>query len=200
MNIRQLSDIHTHTPGRSNALLSVEPSQILPDISHSPFPILHSPFSLSLHPWHLTPSSAGDFNRCIEHCKDNPMLMGIGECGLDNHCDTQLALQKEAFLLSLRTARQMHLPVIVHCVGYWAEMMECVREVWGASGANAALSDGVPIIIHGFRKGPDLTRQLLAAGFCISLGNRYNTASAELIPADRLFRETDEDNNIIDTL
>lgn len=190
MDIRQLTDIHTHHRNRPDALLSLEPHEL--PFSHDRM-LPDTPFSISLHPWHLTGDTVARFHDIIGMCKDNQMLMGIGECGLDNKCGTPLSLQTEAFLVSLHTARQLRLPMIIHCVGYWAEMQKCVRQEWGAEGANTALREGTPLIVHGFRKGPDLCRQLLAAGFCISLGAKYNKDCLGIIPADRLFRETDND-------
>ncbi|MDE6655144.1 MAG: TatD family hydrolase, partial [Muribaculaceae bacterium] len=46
-------------------------------------------------------------------------------------------------------------------------------------------------IIHGFRGKPELARELLRHGFDISIGREFNTASAAIIPPDRLFHETD---------
>ena len=182
---RQLADIHTHTPGRPDALLSLLPEQFSPTVD--------TPFSLSLHPWYLGDDSVDAFHRTLAECHDHPWLMGIGECGLDLRCPTPIGLQQAAFLASLKAARDLHLPTIVHCVGAWGSLQSFVRQVWGNGGAHAALEADAPIIIHGFRKGPQLASQLLAEGFCLSLGRRYNEAVLPLIPPDRLFHESDED-------
>lgn len=188
MHFSQLTDIHTHHRNRSSALLSVEAHEVL---SADGISWPQTPFSLSLHPWHLTPESVSQFQSLLLEAKDNPLLLGIGECGLDGKCETPLPLQIEAFLASLSAAKELRLPVIIHCVGLWAEMQQCVRQVWGNGGALEALSSGCPLIVHGFRKGPELCRQLVDAGFCISLGKYYNEACLGVIPADRLFHETD---------
>ena len=184
MNFRQLNDIHTHQEGRSDALLSLMPGR-------DPIPAA-TPFSLSLHPWFLDEGSIGLFREALCRFQDHPLLMGIGESGLDNRCQTPLPLQHEAFLLSLQAARDLRLPLIIHCVGLWGEMQQDVRQVWGARGAQAAYDADSPLIIHGFRKGPQLARQLLDAGFCLSLGQHFHPEIADLIPAERLFHETDE--------
>ncbi len=46
-------------------------------------------------------------------------------------------------------------------------------------------------IVHGFRGKAELARQLLAAGMDISLGERFNSEAARVIPAERLHYETD---------
>lgn len=179
MQLRDLSDIHTHHSGRSNALLSLPPS---PDVFH-----YAAPFSLELHPWHVAADAVAlahqldEFRLTADALRGNPYLIAIGECGLDNHCDVPFDHQMEAFRCALATARRLGLPVIIHCVGYWAEMMAAVRE--------AGTSDN---IIHGFRKGPALATQLLNAGFSIALGEKFNPDVARIIPSDRLFIETDE--------
>ena len=65
-------------------------------------------------------------------------------------------------------------------------MMQCCRE------AGLLTSDCPPLIVHGFRKGPQLAQQLLDVGFHISLGEKFNPEVAKIVPSDRLWRETDE--------
>ena len=48
-----------------------------------------------------------------------------------------------------------------------------------------------PWIIHGFTGKPELARQLVAAGFGISLGHRAAPTLREIIPAEHRFEETD---------
>lgn len=179
MRLSDLSDIHTHHDGRSDALLSLPVARATDGCT--------TPFSLELHPWHVGISADAlrlqldEFRQAADALRHNPLLVAIGECGLDNHCGVPFDHQMEAFRCALATAHDLDLPVIIHCVGYWAEMMAAVREA--GTSAN---------IIHGFRKGPALATQLLNAGFSIALGEKFNPDVASLVPADRLFFETDE--------
>lgn len=193
MPLQNLSDIHTHHSGRADALLSLPPQKAVEGCP--------TPYSLELHPWHLANEELGIrseqlFEKAAAALSFDPNLLAIGECGLDNHCDTPLDDQLRAFRLALHTAVQMRLPVIIHCVGYWAEMMACVKEFYplpmveGWGGA----------IIHGFRKGPQLAHQLLDAGFSISLGDKFNPEVARAIPEERLYFETDESQTDIWTI
>ena len=148
------------------------------------------PYSLQLHPWHL--SSVADiasFEAKAKCLADDPLFVAVGECGLDALCDTPLPLQHEAFLSALRVAKALHRPVIVHCVRLWDAMMRDVKQIFTHEECLQ-----LPVIVHGFRKGPQLAQQLLNAGFSISLGLHYNEATRAIIPAERLFFETD--NNI----
>lgn len=183
MTMHRFDDIHTHTEGRHEAVLSVAP-ELVEDL------LLRDQeqcFSLELHPWHL--KSEEDIRRFEQRARQlasHPQLVAIGECGLDPLCPTPLPLQHQAFVSALRIARELGLPVVIHCVKLWDEMMRDVAQVFSADERREA-----PIIIHGFRKGPQLARQLLDAGFSISLGALYNEKTREVIPADRLYRETD---------
>lgn len=49
-----------------------------------------------------------------------------------------------------------------------------------------------PWIVHGFRGKPELARRLVAEGFYLSYGERFNPASVAVTPPDRLLIETDE--------
>lgn len=113
--------------------------------------------------------------------RDDPQFVAIGECGLDSHSSTPPDLQLKAFRAALQVADELHKPVIIHCVKCWNQV---ISEVKGHEG---------PFIIHGFRKGPVLARQLLDAGFSLSLGLHYHPEVIKIIPEDRLYRETDEE-------
>ena len=207
MNLQNLTDIHTHHMGRKEALMSLPP-----DVAMSG---CDTPFSLELHPWKLKSEKlkiksekldsenekSGIRNEelfvfAADKLKDNPNFLAIGECGLDNQCGTPLDIQLPAFCTALRTAAKMHLPVIVHCVGYWAEMMACVKAYYPIDESG---NWGVAII-HGYRKGPQLAEQLLRAGFSLSLGEKFNPDVARLVPSDRLWFETDESEEDIWTI
>lgn len=191
MKIANLLDIHTHHPHRPEALLSLPPQEALSGCD--------TPFSLELHPWRLADSPNGvellhAFSLAAKELHGHPRLLAIGECGLDNKCGVPLAVQVEAFRLALRTARQMHLPVILHGVGYWAELTQCCQE------EGMLAPDCPPLIVHGFRKGPQLARQLLDAGFHLSLGEKFNPEVARIVPTSRLWFETDESQEDIEKI
>lgn len=178
MTFSQLKDVHTHQAGRPDALLSLPPEKAIAGYV--------MPYSLQLHPWFITDEAMTDFVQAAEALKEDPNLLAIGECGLDNKCQTPLPVQIEAFKVALQTAKNLHLPVIIHCVGYWAEMMACVDELLGRDYM-------CPMVVHGFRKGPQLAQQLLKAGFSISLGEHYNEQTRTIIPQERLYWESDEE-------
>lgn len=138
-------------------------------------------YSLQLHPWHLT--GLQDIEAYVSKARqlrDDPYFVAIGECGLDALCTTPLPLQVEAFRTALQVADELQNPVIIHCVKLWSQLL---AETKGHQGL---------MIIHGFRKGPELASQLLDAGFSLSLGKHYHPEVLKMIPQDRLYFETDE--------
>lgn len=138
-------------------------------------------YSLQLHPWHLTGiQDIEAYVSMARKLRNDPHFVAIGECGLDALCDTPQSLQIEAFRAALKVAEELEKPVIIHCVKLWAQLL---TETKGHHGQ---------MIIHGFRKGPELARQLLDAGFSLSLGKRYHSEVLKIIPQDRLYYETDE--------
>lgn len=190
MPLHRFRDIHTHVPSHADSLLSIPVSEVVPWLMRQPEAgVVGSPsFSLQLHPWHLKGrSDITAFETMAFQLAANPAFVAVGECGLDSLCGVELSLQHEAFLAALRIAKQLQRPVIIHCVRLWQEMMSDVQEVLTTQECIK-----MPVVIHGFRKGPQLARQLLDAGFSISLGTRYNEEVKPMIPPDRLYFETDQ--------
>lgn len=182
------TDIHTHRRGRPDAVLSLE----APDALALHASVDAQPFSLALHPWHLTAGGVAAFETAAERCAGDARLRAIGECGLDPAGPCDMAAQRAAFETALRTALCLGLPTVVHCVRWWDTMQQAVRAVWGSEGARAAEATGCPIVVHGFRKGPELAAQLLRQGFSISLGEHFNPNVPAIVPSGKLFSETDE--------
>lgn len=71
--------------------------------------------------------------------------------------------------------------MIIHCVRRYGRIMALRKE----------LNARQRWIIHGFRGKPELARQLLAAGFDISIGTKFNPEVPGAVPSGHLFHETD---------
>lgn len=179
--MRRFSDIHTHIAGKPDSIFSVSVCEVEQVVTGNATGETPQYYSLQLHPWQLAgEEDIGRYLSKARQLRQDPYFVAIGECGLDGLSTTPLPLQLKAFRAALQVADELHKPVIIHCVKLWNEVM---AEVRGHEG---------PFIIHGFRKGPTLARQLLDAGFSLSLGARYNEEVLRMTPPERLFRETDE--------
>lgn len=146
-------------------------------------------FSAGIHPWHIPEDCGPVFDR-LSHLWRSPHCAALGETGLDKCCRTPFPLQKEVFVRQLEAAAAYGLPVVIHCVRAWGELLEVHKDI----------RPSVPCIVHGFRGGPALARQLLDKGFYLSFGFRFNTQSLAECPSVRLFLETDEDARSVEEL
>lgn len=143
-------------------------------------------FSIGIHPWYINEVSwKGELNIIEEKIQHNNCL-ALGECGLDKRRDTPLELQLEVFEAQLLLAEKHNIPVIIHCVAAFQELIALKQK----------LNISVPMVIHGFSKSEELAQQLLKQGFYISFG-KYLIKNPELemvfknIPNERFFLETD---------
>ena len=192
--LHTFTDIHTHTPGRPGSILSVSAEGIDAVVaSNSALPPGEGQYySLELHPWHLTQGSIDAFLSALERHVADPHFVAIGECGLDGLCTTPADLQLAAFRTALQAAHRLGKPVIIHCVRQWSQLIAECRPYLAPTPTLSA-KPAPPFIIHGFRKGPGLAKQLLREGFSLSLGKHYHPDVLPLIPPHRLYHETDED-------
>ncbi|WP_299395443.1 TatD family hydrolase [uncultured Desulfovibrio sp.] len=147
-------------------------------------------FILGIHPC--------DGQRCTPEALDavraaragEPRLRAVGEIGLDFHWDDcPRELQYEAFAAQLDLARELSLPVVIHCRD--AEK-ECLMML------ESRHFQEYPLLWHCFGGGPDLAHRILRNGWHISIpgpvsypANSALREAVALIPDDRLLLETD---------
>lgn len=177
-----IRDVHTHQVVSSDAVYNLaSPDTVAPrhDV----------PVSVGLHPWNTSRADADDVVDAVEcRAAADPQVVAIGETGLDKHRGAPLERQLELLMRHIDIAGRLQLPLILHVVGAWSEIIALKRRD----------TSGVPWIIHGFRGKPQLARQLADAGFYISIGSRYNADAVSVIPSDRLLVETDDSSTLPD--
>lgn len=179
-------DLHTHAPSENDyevvALHAFDQTEAVAFNSCS--------FSCSVgfHPWHVqTPVHSNQWI-WLEKAATLPHVRAIGEIGLDALRGPELTLQQSVFERQLDLANQVHKPVVIHCVRAFEQLQQSIRRV----------RPSVPLIIHGYRKSPELLLQLLAAGFQFSFGaalaDKKSTAHRALclVPAPFRWLETDD--------
>lgn len=170
-----LLDVHTHHPGREGAIINLAPGET---------PVDGLIYSAGLHPWDTALPDREIDSRLdeISRLAARREVVAIGESGLDLLRGASLDRQEAIFRRQVAISESVGKPMILHVVKAFPEIMRLRRE----------LSPAQPWVIHGFRGKPQLAAELLREGFYISLGERFNRETAEIIPADRLFVETDE--------
>lgn len=177
MPVIRYIDVHTHHSANREGLLSIRSW-------HEQFDEAQGYCSMGLHPWYLQ-DLPGQM-AALEQYAVQPHVLAIGECGLDKVCATPWPLQEEAFRLQIALAMRLGKPLIIHCVRAYTEVIAMLRGI------------KIPVVIHGFRKRPELAANLLQQGYYLSFGNALtgseSTAAASLaaMPPDRFFLETDD--------
>lgn len=180
-NLPEIIDIHTHSP-RPGAVISMSPDEYLRQPEACGFL-----FSVGIHPWATADTPEADLERQLRLLKEiagKPDVVAIGECGLDKLRGAAPEIQEEIFRRQIAVSEDAGKPIIVHLVKDTDRFLAIFR---GAKPRQ-------PWIIHGFRGKPQMVRQLLDAGrnLYISLGEKFNPATAAAIPPEHLLIETDE--------
>lgn len=145
--------------------------------------VLSYPYSYGVGPFEI--------DMCLfdEKIATEKNCISIGEIGLDKTIQLNINEQIKIFKKQLLFAEKLNLPVIIHCVKAYNELIEIKR----------SLKPIQPWVIHGFRK-TNLLNTLLKEDFYISVGSAIIhdhklQASIKTIPNNRLFLETDNDLN-----
>lgn len=168
----------------------VEPSEFaqIQALAHH-FPELF--FAVGLHPLDVDQWSADSAEQIRGLARSDAKVVAIGETGLDFYKATNWEDQKSAFIAQLEIARQLNLPVIVHCRDAAAPMVELLHNFWQNQGA-------VKGVMHCWGGTPEETQWFLDLGFFISFSGTVTFknavqihASAQKVPHDRLLIETD---------
>jgi|GEM_PF-609406 len=146
-------------------------------------------YTLGLHPW-FARSWKPDKIKLLLDANYSSNVIGIGEIGLDRfRKDISSPNQIDIFRSQLEFACEKNLPVVLHCVRAYNELIEILKNT------------GVPHcggIIHDFSSGPQIAETLLDLNISISAGGYYaDTPSAKAIEAlksawpENLLLETD---------
>ena len=112
----------------------------------------------------------------------SPQVLAIGEAGIDHFCSAPMQQQFALFSNQARLAERVGKPLIVHMVRSASEILFLKKQ----------LRPTMPWIIHGFRGGEALARQLVDHGFYLSFGTHYRPEAISITPKNRLFIETDD--------
>lgn len=145
-------------------------------------------FTLGVHPWYCTP----------EDHEAIPLLAGaarrgavaIGEIGLDRKTSLRdMDIQMSIFEEQLKIARDINLPVMVHCRGAFDDLRSAVRRI------------GMPVsggVLHNFSGSAEIAAEFIRYGFSFSFGGvltyRNSTRKEKVLKRvypDHMLLETD---------
>jgi TatD DNase family protein len=180
-------NLHTHhaSPGHGVFVFNNR-------FAHDPLYYTGSLFSIGVHPWDAALPGALQQDE-LEKLLQHPNCFALGECGLDKLHGPDLSIQKDVFGMQLELALHHSMPVIIHCVKAFDELMEMAKPY----------AERVPLVIHGFHKSAQMAAQLIDKGFYLSLNPALigrKDFDSSVIPLERLFLETDmrEDLSILE--
>lgn len=143
-------------------------------------------YSIGIHPWFIVKERIESDLAIIESKIQEANCLAVGECGLDKRIETPMELQQMVFEKQLLLAQKHQKVVVIHCVAAFQELITIKKK----------LNISVPMLIHGFSKNAQLTKQLVDNGFYISFGkylllNKELEAVFKSVPNNRFFLETD---------
>jgi TatD DNase family protein len=125
----------------------------------------------------------------IEAEWDKGHYFGVGECGLDFHWDkTHVPAQKDVLRIHIEWAKEMQLPLILHCRESMDDVLELVEK-----GQDGRLFG----IVHCFTGTLEHAQQIQGLGFCMGIGGVLTYKTSDLpsvlsaVPLEVLVLETD---------
>jgi len=145
--------------------------------------------AVGIHP-HDAKDLTADTLTELKELAQSEKVVAIGETGLDFHYNlSPQPDQKRAFAAQLTIAKELNLPVIIHCREAFDQTMEILDR--HGHGLKA-------VVFHCFSGSAEQAKIVLDYGFYISFTGVVTFKNAELtrraakiVPADRLMLETD---------
>ncbi|WP_374460482.1 TatD family hydrolase [Chryseobacterium taeanense] len=175
-------DFHHHKKNVRNGIYNLDFEQIPTG----------SPYSIGIHPKDIDVNAIDKQFSWIQSMIFKNCF-AIGECGLDSFVDIDPKIQEEVFLIQIKLANEIKKPIIIHCVRKFYEVISCKKYA------------EQPMIIHGFNKKQSIAEDLLKNNFYLSFGKAvlYNLSlqnTLKIVPLDKIFLETDNDDFNIEEL
>lgn len=143
--------------------------------------------AVGVHP-ELANDTPDDYLKTLRELAKHPSVMAIGEIGLDYHYENfDKSKQITIFREQLSLAKELNLPVILHCRDAMGDMLEILHEF--------APLDGV---MHCFPGSPEVAQEVLKMGLYIGFTGlitfqnaKKPLAALRSVPLERLLLETD---------
>lgn len=140
-----------------------------------------------MHPHTARDLDAGA-GAAIEEMLGNPLVVAVGETGLDFHRNlSPRADQERAFRAHIGLSRDSGKPLVVHCRDAWPEVLRLLEE-----------GSAERVVLHCFSGDRAVARECAARGYYLSFAgnltyprNQHLREAAAAVPLDRILVETD---------
>ncbi|MEE4287230.1 MAG: TatD family hydrolase [Mariniphaga sp.] len=179
-------DLHTHHAKPEESIITVRnlfPGESIPAFKGRNF------FSVGLHPWEIKSEEENNEKLVmLEDALEFDHVIFVGECGLDKIIKTDFEEQKRVFRAQAFMAEEFKIPLIIHCVKAYNEVIELHKE----------MHPTVPWIFHGYSGNREISEQLIKKEMLFSFGkilfnkNAKALDSLRFLPPKSVFFETDE--------
>ncbi|MBE6189504.1 MAG: TatD family deoxyribonuclease [Rikenellaceae bacterium] len=151
-----LIDIHTHRPTEAVTIRAV-----------------------GVHPWYAAECS-------LPSAEVIEAADAVGEIGLDKACGVDFEMQRALFVKQLELAERFEMPVVLHCVRAFEEVMTVLERYTLRA-----------VLFHGFIGSREQAERAVKKGYYLSYGarterSRKTVEALRATPLERLFVETDE--------
>lgn len=176
-------NIHTHKP--------LHPGNEIVSYDVSALPVDKEGYiSIGIHPWFLTEDNAEKLLKDLQNAIEMYRPIAIGEAGLDKLKGPSMEFQTEVFKKVAALAEEHSLPLVIHCVKAFNELVRIKQE----------MRPRQAWIVHGFRGKAPLANELIRHGFRLSLGALFQGGINGESIKDHLFIESDESETPIEDI
>jgi len=178
----RFKDIHSHDRARAldgDTVVNITPAQPLRE---------GGTYSVGIHPWDTDHPVSLSMLKKLVHAARDPRVVAIGECGFDNLRGAPADIQRRLFDLHARLAEEVAKPLVIHAVRAYPQLFDAIRRH----------RPSVEWIIHGYRGKPETARQLVAAGYRLSPGERHHPDITATISPEKLYNETDSPDTVVE--
>lgn len=142
---------------------------------------------LGLHPCDVKENYIDELNR-IQQSLEHNKVHAIGEIGLDLYWDkSTLAIQKDAFRTQVKWAKELNLPIDIHCREAFTELFELLEEL---------KDDKLFGILHCFTGTLEQAQRAIDLGFALGIGGVVTFKKAGL---DNVVKEIDLQHIVLET-
>ncbi len=145
-------------------------------------------YSVGFHPYNVGKVEEEETLNKVRLATENLHVFAVGEIGLDKSIEAPMDMQMRIFEKQVEIAEYTDLPVILHVVRAFNEMITFMK----------THKPVVPMIIHGYNGSAQMAEELIGAGFLISFGQAIAREHSKIVeavhkvPVEKLFLETDE--------
>lgn len=177
-------DIHTHGAIPLPGIFAIE--TLMAHEGRLPSQTDGLTFSAGIHPWYLNRENHDSLLSYVSARASGGEIIAVGEAGFDRLKGPDMDFQKKTFSEQMKIASENRLPVVIHCVKAWEELIA----------EHHRLKPDKPWLVHGFRGKKELALQLISRGIYLSFWFDYVTRSeatalVRSVPVNYIFLETD---------